>query len=138
MKVEKAVELWGLQKTAEMITILRDAGSRHLINGFNNDIIVNSDGDVELVISMPDDAYYASEGRAAGRMPNIKAIEQWAAERGIKKEAAYPIALHIKKFGTKESGLHFLEKFKADEKLISTVGKAYVEEVKEELIKMTK
>lgn len=135
IKVEQAIEYWGISKTAEMITILKDGGSKNLVNEIEGEL-VGIDNDIQFNIIMPAEARFASEGREKGAFPNIGAIEKWAESRGIDKKFAFGIAKNIAKFGTKESGLHFLEKFKSDEKLISTVAKGYKDDVKQELIKM--
>jgi len=136
MYVKEAVELWGVDKTSQMIAILKAGGSKNLVNDIKNDMFVDSDNNIEFNIIMPDEAYYASEGREKGAMPNVNAIEEWAAERGIDREAAYPIALNIAKFGTKESGLKFLETFKVDDELTDSVSTGFQADVKNDLIKM--
>jgi hypothetical protein len=55
----------------------------------------------EIILSFnaEDYAKYVENGRKPGKFPPIDKIKQWTVYKGIPKEAAWPIAVNIFKFG---------------------------------------
>lgn len=135
--VSKIVDNYTADIVAEMITVLKQDGSKNLYNEINYDLVINDMEEVMSVITMPDEAYYASEGRARGKFPPLKDIKDWMDSRNIDMEALYPIARKIAKMGTKADALHFLELFKLTPRFEQTVLEGFTEDVKNKIIEFT-
>lgn len=65
-----------------------------------NNIRLGETSDTMVEIVMPDYALYVEYG-SNPHMPPVDAIAEWAKQKGIGEEFAWPIALSIKERGTK-------------------------------------
>ena len=98
-----ALDLVGEQTIVDIIARLKklDAvASKRLINSLNYRVVEALDT-LLLVIEAEEYINVIDSGRKAGKMPPLSAILQWTRYKGIPKEAAYPIAKNIGKFGIK-------------------------------------
>lgn len=135
--VAEIVDRYTAEMVAEMITALKNGGSKSLYNEIDYEVQKDIEF-IESLIIMPSYAYYASEGRKPGRLPPLQDIRDWADKRGIDQAAVYPIAQKIAAVGTKSSATHFLEEFKLTTEFEDEVLGAFMEDVKQQIIDMTK
>lgn len=125
----KVLNEYGVEMVAKMVTILKSENhSQHLYKEFNQDVINDIKG-VTLEIKAPEEMYYASEGRAAGRFPPLKSIEDWVESRGLDLALAYPIARKIATLGTKQNASHFLAEFQITKLFEDKILSAYKNDI---------
>jgi hypothetical protein len=105
---EKNKRRFGDDYIKELIKFLRQSRKQatgRLINSLDYRLSdeVNS---VNMTFLAEDYFKYVDEGRRPGSFPPIREIANWASIKGISKDAAFPIAKSIYKFGIKPSNIY--------------------------------
>lgn len=94
--------------------------------------------DIVIVIESNDYLKYVDEGRKPGKYPPLNAISKWMALKNIPKEALFPIAKSIYKFGIKPTNV--IQQTTKEFETSPTLTKKYEENIasfiEEELYKM--
>jgi hypothetical protein len=91
----------------EIVKALKEtkkSASGRLINSFSEEIKETAQG-INIIILSEDYLEFIDKGRKRGTWPNISAIKKWTSLKGIKPEAAFPIAKNIYKFGIKPTNV---------------------------------
>ncbi len=104
---EKDKRRFGDEYVKELIKALRalkkDASGR-LIKSIDYRLTETA-YELNFFINAEDYLTYVDEGRKPGSYPPIKAIARWATIKGMDKNAAFPIANKIYKFGIKPTNV---------------------------------
>ena len=94
--------------------------------------------DIVIIIESNDYLKYVDEGRKPGKYPPLNAISKWMALKNIPKEALFPIAKSIYKFGIKPTNV--IQQTTKEFETSPTLTKKYEENIasfiEEELYKM--
>jgi len=146
--LKKALDLYGKDFVAELVATMKSYGSLNLWKDIDYNLYQTAN-ELSLVIEMPQEVYYASEGRAAGKFPPIEPIKKWAEEHGLPQfrdkkgrfasynMRAYLIAKKIAAVGTKQNAKHFLKEFQIKDKTKQELIKYYRQDVKLYIEKLT-
>lgn len=93
---------------------------------------------IVIIIESNDYLKYVDEGRKAGKYPPLNALSKWMALKNIPKEALFPIARSIYKFGIKPTNV--IQQTTKEFETSPTLTKKYEENIasfiEEELYKM--
>jgi hypothetical protein len=89
---------------------------------------------IQIILLANDYLKYVDKGRKPGKYPPIKAIAKWVQVKGISKEAIFPIARSIYKFGIKPTNV--IQRVIKEFETSPTLQKKYEDEVVNQLIDM--
>lgn len=76
-------------------TLTKAKGSTRIVSQLDYRL----EGAAQIILTAPDYLTFIDQGRKPGKMPPIQAILEWTKIKGIRPEAAWPIAVNIAKFG---------------------------------------
>jgi len=110
--------------------------SGSLINSINYRLQDTAQG-INLILLANNYLTYVDEGRRPGTYPPIKAIQRWAAIKGIPQEAAWAIRRNIYKFGIKPTRVLAKTRFtiETNRKYINKYEKSIVDKLTKDIEK---
>lgn len=97
--VNKILSEWSIETINDIKSILSSKGKIAkgvLLNSFK--AMLNEKG---IYIEYAKYGEFVDKGRRPGKMPPLKTIQDWCMVKGIPEKMAFPIALKIKREGTK-------------------------------------
>ena len=144
--LKKCIDEFGMEEIAIFVAALQKQGSRHLLNEFDAKTVQAVES-IVLTITSPIGAYYASEGRSAGKYPPVQSIRDYVKERNIQfrdklgryikdNSTAFLISRKIATLGTRLHASHFLAKWQITEEFSEKALMAFKEDLRVELQKM--
>jgi hypothetical protein len=95
--------------------------------------IVEDAKQIKLEILANDYLEYVDQGRKPGSYPPIRAIQRWVDVKGISRDAVFPIANKIYRFGIKPTNV--IQRVVKEFETSSTLQKKYEDEVVNNIIK---
>jgi hypothetical protein len=141
--LKKCIDEFGMEEIAIFVAALQKQGSRHLLNEFDAKTVQAVES-IVLTIASPIGAYYASEGRSAGKYPPVQSIRDYVKSHNIQyrdklgryikdNSTAFLISRKIATLGTKAHASHFLNAWKITDEFKSDAMQAYILDVRTEL-----
>jgi hypothetical protein len=104
---KKMLNEFGKDYVKILIRLLKKEGkssSGALINSIDYRLVETANR-IQYQLISNDYLKYVDEGRKPGSYPNMRAIGDWVRTKGISKEAIFPIARSIFKFGIKPTNV---------------------------------
>jgi hypothetical protein len=123
-----------LTKTIKAFLNYNDvSASGSLINSIRYDIKSPTTFNLNLSIYADEYFKYIESGRKPGKFVPIKPLSDWLSDRGIPKEALYPINYHIYKYGIKPKPILSKVINKNKQKYLDELTEGYSNEIKKYL-----
>ena len=133
---KKVLNEFGKDYVKILIRLLKKEGkvaSSALINSISYKLKEQA-GLIQYQLIANDYLQYVDEGRKPGSYPPIRAIADWVRVKGISKDAIFPIARSIFKFGIKPT--HVLKKTLTEIQTSPTLRNKYEETLVENMEKL--
>lgn len=138
-KTIRILEKWGEETLQDIISYLASSGlgdsrlARELSFEIKDDIAT-----IAMELKGPEHLKYVLYGRGPGKQPPLNRIQEWCQLKGIPKQAAFPIAYNIGKFGKKPFDFLKPTLFRNLPDLRKKIGVELANELTEDLIEALK